>query len=512
VITLAAACWMLALANPLTLWDVGFQLSAMATAGLILFTPMLASAAARLWPGWMGGALTSPYASPSATAPRQSPEIVRGLFEDSVVVSLAATIAVAPLIAYTFGRVSVTGILANLLIVPAQPLITVWGSAGALAGALGATMPAQLLLWIAWPGLFWTVEVVERAASLPFASIEIANYGLTAMLATYVAMATLLWRKPIVNFFASLTRANRYDVGGALQRPVTLIATGLVMILVWWAYLVQPDGRLHLYFLDVGQGDAIFIQTPSGRQVLIDGGSSPQALSDELGAVMPFWDRSLDMVILTHADSDHMDAQTQVMERFDVERAISTHHTLESPDSAGWRAAVARKDLPVDSQYAGGWIDLGDGVALWTLSPAAEEYIGPDPENATSLVLKLVYGDFSALLTADAGLVSEYEWLANDAPLRATVLKAGHHGSRTSTSAPFVAAVDPQVAVIQVGAGNRYGHPHTEVLDNLAGRLVLRNDVDGRIHFVCDGREARYETETNSSVGRISLRQITPPP
>ena len=509
IVTLSAACLILALINPLTLWDAGFQLSAAATAGLILFTPVLAGAATRLWPGWLGGPLTSPYGSASggAKGPR-GPGVLRGLFEDSVVVSLAATAAVTPLIAYTFGRISATGMLANLLIVPVQPLITVWGSAGALLGALGIMLPAQLLLWAAWPGLFWTVAIVERAADLPFSTVEIARYGLGSMLITYALMGVLLWRRPISEWITSHVSGQGSGWRETVGRPAALLAAGLLTLLIWWAYLLQPDGRLHLYFLDVGQGDAILIQTPSGRQALIDGGDSPQALLSELGAVMPFWDRSLDMVVLTHADADHMDAQTQALGRFDVGQALTTKAALDSGDAAAWSHQLESHRVPVLAQHAGGWIDLGDGASLWVLNPDARGYVGPDPNNENSLVLKLVYGDFSALLTGDAGLASESDWLAAGAPVQATVLKTGHHGSRTSTGAPFVAAVDPQVTVIQVGADNRYGHPHEDALSNLAGRAVLRNDLHGRIHIASDGRLLWIECENDQ--GEMQLDPVLP--
>ena len=500
VISLAAACWFLALLNPLTLWDVGFQLSAAATAGLMLFTPILARAAARLWPGWLGGALSSPYLTDNSGGPGSSgaPSIVRGLFEDSVVVSAAASLAVMPLIAYTFGRVSVVGTMANLLIVPVQPLITVWGSAGALAGALGATIPAQLLLWSAWPGLFWTVQVVELAARLPLSSVEVAGYGLGAMVATYALMAGLLWRRRIVGTLASVQGKPLPDWHEAARHPAVIMSSALVALLIWWGYSSLPDGRLHVHFLNVGQGDGILIETPSGRQVLVDGGSSPQMLLSELGAVMPFWDRSLDMILLTHPDGDHMDAQTQAIGRFDVEMAVTTQAALDSGDAHAWLQQAERGGVPVTAQRAGGWIDLGDGIALWVINPDANGYIGPDPDNENSLVVKLVYGDFSALLTGDAGLASEAQWLAEDAPIQSTVLKVGHHGSRTSTGESFTAAVNPQVAVIQVGADNRYGHPHEEVLSNLAGHWVLRTDILGRVHIASDGQQMWVETETQN--------------
>jgi competence protein ComEC len=146
-------------------------------------------------------------------------------------------------------------------------------------------------------------------------------------------------------------------------------------------------------------------------------------------------------------------------------------------------------------QHAGGWIDLGDGVALHVLWPPPGGFDHEHADNENSLVVRLVYGEFSALLTGDAGLPSEDAWLRAGVPLRSTVLKVGHHGSKGSSGADFVRAVDPMVAVIQAGAENDYGHPHDEVLALLAGRTVLRNDRDGRIHLWSDGESMWMESE-----------------
>ena len=280
-----------------------------------------------------------------------------------------------------------------------------------------------------------------------------------------------------------------------LVSPVTLLAAAVLAALVWVAALAQPDGRLHVWFLDVGQGDGIFIQTPSGRQVLIDGGSSAQALLGQLGSAMPFWDRTLDLVVLTHPDADHMAAQVEAASRFAIDAAWETEASAASTASAAWRAAVEDAGAQVQIQHAGGWADLGDGVGLWVLGPPAQEFTGEDADNQNSLVAKLVYGDFSVLLTGDAGTAAEQALVAHSAPLPSTVLKVAHHGSKSSTGEAFVAAVNPPLAVIQVGADNDYGHPSTETLERLAGRLVLRNDQEGRVEITSDGRQMWVEKE-----------------
>ena len=273
------------------------------------------------------------------------------------------------------------------------------------------------------------------------------------------------------------------------------MVVGTVAVLVWVAALGRPDGRLHVWFLDVGQGDGILIQTPEGRQVLVDGGASGQALVGQLGAVMPFWDRTLDLVVLTHPDADHMAAQVEAAGRYGIEAAWETPASAADPASAAWRSAVETAGAQVQVQYGGGWADLGDGVALWILSPPGDGFAGEDADNQNSLVAKLVYGGFSVLLTGDAGTTAEQALVEQGAPLAATVLKVAHHGSKSATGAEFVAAVGASIAVIQVGAGNDYGHPNAETLVRLGERTILRNDEDGRIHLWSDGRQVWMERE-----------------
>ncbi len=481
LVSLAAACWVMTVATPLALWDVGFQLSAAATAGLIVLMPRMTAFIRRAIP-----------AAEKGTIPRG---LVNGLLMDGVASTIAASIMVTPLLAYHFGRVSVLGLVANLLIVPVQPWVMTAGSAGVVAGAMGLLPVAQGLIWTARLGLAWTVQVVDRMADLPGAEVMVTRMDGRSLAALYGVLALGV-------FYTRLAAWGRHalawlkNAGSArVMQPATAALLGVAALLVWWAVMTQPDGRLHVWFLDVGQGDGILIQTPGGRQVLVDGGPQPARLLSELGAVMPFWDRSLDMVILTHPDSDHMDAQVEAIRRFHVGQAVTSAPGAAQAECAPWHAALADRNTPLTTLHAGGWIDLGDGVALWVLWPPSTPIGGDEADNENSLVVKVIYGDFSALLTGDTGTASEAYWLATGAPLASTVLKVGHHGSAASTSPAFVGAVNPQLAVIQVGEGNRYGHPAPTVLETLAGCNVLRTDQVGRVHLTSDGRVVTLATQ-----------------
>ena len=506
LVSLAAACWLMTLINPLTLWDVGFQLSSGATAGLILFSTGVTEIFGKLWPGIKVGPSTGPVQLSAASLMDAAKRMCGGLVQDGLFVTIAANISTLPLVVYYFGRLSLVSLLTNFLILPVQPMIMLGGSAAVVVGVAGLGWLAGILLWLPWLGLVWTVTMVQWTAALPGASLAIVGYGSGALVFTYLIIFAVHWRSHLLVSWQNWWRG---QIGNWQRRIIGQTAvSGLAVgaILIWSLALSQPDGRLHLYFLDIGQGDGVLIQTPSGRQVLIDGGASPQLLFNQLGAVMPFWDRSLDIIAMTNPDKDHMGAQTEAPARLDITTALETAASQVNTDADAWRATLTAAGVDVRVQQDGGWVDLGDGVALWVLWPPAEIFMrgGASNEqlidNENSLVMKLVYGDFSVLLTGDAGLPAEMALLAAGAPVQSTVLKVGHHGSKGSSSHTFVQAVNPQIAVIQSGADNSYGHPHPETLANLTGQLVLRNDLHGRVHIYSDGQQMWLETEKGQPI------------
>jgi competence protein ComEC len=450
----------------------------------------------RLWPGFgQSGHLTG-----SGGAVEAGGSLLRGLIQDGLLVTLAANITTLPLVVHYFERLSVVSPLTNLLISPAQPFIMLWGGLGVILGIIGLWPLAQVILWIPYLSLWWTVSMVQWTAALPGANVEIMDYSSGALILTYAALALMRWRgwlRGRIEAARQITWNGEWV--GKLAGNGALAGLSVTAFLVWRIVLTGPDGYLHVHFLDVGQGDGIFIQTPSGRQVLIDGGSDSTRLFSELGAVMPFWDRSLDLLVLTHPDLDHMGAQVTLPDRYRVDGAVVSAVTLDQEDGDGWEAMMLAAGVPISTQGAGGWIDLGDDVALWTLWPMDESSarlsgVDGDDKNERSLVQKLVYGELDLLLTGDAGIPAERGLVRQSAALQADILKVGHHGSNSSSDPAFVAAVNPSIAVIQVGE-NRYGHPTQEVLDTLAGRLILRNDLHGRIHLWSDGAQMWLEGE-----------------
>jgi len=272
-----------------------------------------------------------------------------------------------------------------------------------------------------------------------------------------------------------------------------VLVLALLAAIAWFALARLPDGKLHVWFLDVGQGDAILIRAPDGRQILVDGGPSPAALLDELGEVLPFWDRSLDLVVLTHGDADHVTGLVPLLERYKVTAAVDGAQPGDR-ESAAWLAAVEAAGIPRVTATAGTRLAAG-ALVLTVLSPSAQGAGDAWSSNDGSLVLRLDYGETSVLLAGDAEEAAEQAMMDAGLQLAAKVLKVGHHGSAASTSTAFLAQVAPQVAVISVGAENRFGHPSPEVLRRLAGVQVLRTDEHGRIEVISDGQKLSVRRE-----------------
>lgn len=277
-------------------------------------------------------------------------------------------------------------------------------------------------------------------------------------------------------------------------RQVVLAVLILTNISVWvLVYSHKPSNLLGVYFLDIGQGDSIFIDSPTHGRILIDGGPDRRVLS-ELGKILPFGDRRIDVVMESHPDADHITGLVDVLKNYQVgaflepgvESDNHVHVTLEDE--------VKAENIPKLLARTGMIVDFHDGAKLLILFPNQD--VTHWETNDASIVAKLVYGDESFLLTGDSPKASEYKILSLGKDiLKSTVLKAGHHGSKNSTSLLYAEAVAPEYAIISAGKDNKYGHPTKEALDILhsVGAKVLATETAGgltgigTIEFETDG-------------------------
>lgn len=263
--------------------------------------------------------------------------------------------------------------------------------------------------------------------------------------------------------------------------------------MVWAPQVHTQHQPLTVSFLDVGQGDAIFITTPSGKQILIDGGRDASVLR-ELGSVMRWGDRVIDMVIATHPDSDHITGLPEVLKRYRVTTVLQSgvvHHS-----------AIADKLVEEAPHYAthtltarrGQVFDFGDGVRLHILFPDRE--VPTVETNTGSIVAVLTYADTAFVLSGDSPqAIEKYLVSVDNGLLRAQVLKAGHHGSKTSSATAWIGTIDPRYVVYSRGCDNSYGHPHADVVARFKQFEAQAFDTckSGRITFVSDGSEVQTQ-------------------
>ncbi len=276
-----------------------------------------------------------------------------------------------------------------------------------------------------------------------------------------------------------------------MRKLFILIILGALILfnVLAWDRAFNNAPELEVSFFDVGQGDAVFIETPAGYQILIDGGPNGVVL-DKLAKEMPLGDRTIDLIILTHPEHDHYGGLIEVLKQYQVENILWNGIIRETAEFKEWQKLIKEKDARIIIAQAGQRI-MFKTAYLEVLHPF-EDLEGQTSKsvNNTSIVLRLVFQDNSFLLTGDAFKAVEKELAAKN-ELKADVLKVGHHGSKTSSAEEFIQAVSPEIAIISCGLGNSYGHPHEEVLavlEKFAIR-ILRTDEDGDIKVVSNGKE-----------------------
>ncbi len=279
-----------------------------------------------------------------------------------------------------------------------------------------------------------------------------------------------------------------------LQRKSVFLILGILIVFnvyVWTVvYELTRPQFLEVNFFDIGQGDAIFIETPGGHQILIDGGPT-SAVLEKLGKEMPFWDRTIDLVVLTHPEHDHFAGLIEVLKRYDVDCVLWTGIVRDTGEYKEWKRLLKEEDTEVKIATLGQKVVTPE--AYFDILYPFEDLEGKEVKNTnnSSIALRLVFGENSFIFTGDLYKSIERQITDRGLYISSDVLKVGHHGSKTSTREEFLEKVNPKIAVISAGRDNRYNHPHPEVLEVLDkyGITVLRTDRDGDIKIISNGSE-----------------------
>jgi competence protein ComEC len=489
----------LLLLEPGNVNDPGFQLSVLATAGLISWGTGLARR--------LGGS---------------SPGPLRAWLAESLGVSLAAQAATLPAILLDFGRLSLVSPAVNLLVAPlVAPAMAAGGVAliGGLITVAGAPSGVAILAGLpAWALLGVLIALVRAGAGLPFASLTLEPPG--NVLAAAVSAGTLLgvvsersplWRvlgrarrrrppsRPAMALAPAGRRGTASGRGGMdRQRRILAVGLGAATLAIGLAAAHRPDGATRITVLDVGQGDSILVEGGGGSRLLVDGGPDPGRLRVALDQRLPPWDRRIDEIVLTHPHEDHVAGLPQLLARYHVARVFEPGMIGPGPGYAAWLAALAGGE---PARWA---LGTGDRLALDGIS---FRVLWPDPGgvplhpadggtaiNNVSIVLLGEVGGQRFLLTGDIEQAVEPQLLARGLP-SVELLKVAHHGSATSSTEPFLETARPGVAVVSVGAGNPYGHPAAATMSRLERNAarVFRTDLEGSVTVTFDaaGMHAR---------------------
>jgi competence protein ComEC len=483
--------------DPATISDVGFQLSAAATAGLLVWGTRCRD--------WLQTRL-----------PKRTP----GWLLESLAVSSAAQVATLPLVLLHFGSLSLVSPLANLLIAPlVAPAMLVTAVAFGSGVLIGLGAPALLFAPLALVGslvIGATIAIAHFCASLPMANVVLAEP--LNLLAAGACVAIVGWLvrprrvrgpAPTILQIAPITSTTREKSASAHPSHSLAAAAAIVTlaILLVAANGSRPDGRLHITVLDVGQGDAILLQGPSGGRALVDTGPDPDRLVSLLDQRIPAWDRRLDLVVLTHPHEDHVAGLAAVMDRYSIKEIAEPGMIGPGPGDAAYRRRLAELGRQSRILAAGDAVWL-DGIRMdvdWPL-PDTVPLNPPDTGtgiNNVSIVLDLHFGSRRVVLAGDVEQQIDQQLLAegiarDQRPL--DLLKVAHHGSGTATTDAFVEQMHPRVAVVSAGWGNPYGHPSPQTVARLAasGAKVYRTDLDGSVEISTNGTDL----VANSSGGR----------
>ncbi|MEW5868082.1 MAG: ComEC/Rec2 family competence protein [Chloroflexota bacterium] len=466
--TLLFVAAVMALFDPYVPWDVGFQLSFMATLGLVLYTDPLSQAFTR----FAGRRL-----------PADAARRLAGPVGEYFLFTMAAQVTTLPVTIYHFQRLSLSSLLANPLILPVQPPVMILGGLAVLVGLWIAPL-GQALAYLTWPFIGYTIRMVEFVAQHFTGSVALGAVSLPLVLAFYFVL--FAWPFVQTRLQASWAR----QAGDSVPRLawVLLLGLGVATIVVWQVVLSAPDGRLHLSVLDVSgdarSGDALLIQTPLGRTLLVDGGPSPSRLSDSLGRRLPLTRRSLDYLIVASVEPGQLDALPGVLERFPASNVLWSGAPLGTFEARSLQEYLAQAQIPVSKAQAGQVFDLGEGARLRVLTAGRD-----------GSVLLLEWGYFSALLPVGLNFESMQSLLNDPDPPAVTALLLTDSGYAPLNPPEWIARWQPQVVLLSVSAGDAHGLPDPEVLDSLAGYTLLRTDRNGWIELSTDGRGLWVEVE-----------------
>lgn len=465
--SLAFVALLLSLLDPNVLLDIGFQLSFLAVLGLGLFADPLSLRFRRIL---------------ETVFPIRVAKALHSFLNEPLIVSIAAQITTLPLIILYFGRLSLTALPVNALIVPAQSAVLLLGMAAAVIYAI---IPAlgTLIFWADLVFLSWTIAIVRAFADLRVAELVVDLDGrlIQAFYLLLIGGAMIhAARPPIWRELQDRVRRNTIIAAICAVSAVSLILTGAMII-------SRADRHLHVWLLDIGHSNAVLMQTPGGAQALVDGGRFPSRLLAAIGDRLPFYDREIEILAITHPDAWDIAALDSLLNRYAIGAVL--YHGQENHDDTfeRIRQRLRQSDTAIVNVRAGYKVELSDGVLIEVLHPQATPKI-TDRINDHVMTLRVTYGEASFLLTSDLSADGQREIAASGRAMHATVLQIPRHATARAIDDGFLDSVQPQITLLQSDKANRRGDPDSDTLAKFNETRLFRTDEMGTIHLRTDGK------------------------
>jgi competence protein ComEC len=463
--SLAFTAFLMSLLNPEVLWDVGFQLSFAATLGLVLYADPLAQAFLRLLGHYL---------------PVTAAEKLAGLLGEYCLFTLAAQLTTLPVTVYHFQRFSLSSLVANIAILPAQPPVMTLGGLALMLGLVYYPL-GQLAAPLAWPFVLFTIRVVEWFASLPGGVLVTGKITLFAVFLYYGLLLGLTFGGPALR---SWLQARWGNLKAVLSPALALVGLSIITVVVWQAALTAPDGRLHVTVLDVGSGDAVLIKSPGGHRVLVDGGSKTSLLSDALGRRLPAFARKLDYLVVAGISAEQIGALPRNLERFPPQAVLYAGSLLGTPEARALQQSLNQAQITTTPAETGQTLDLGDGSHLHLLAVSQR-----------GAVLQLEYGNFRFLLPIGLDFDTLTTLQADPTLLPVTALLLAESGYAPINPLKWIAKLRPQAILLSVAVDDRHGRPSAETLEAVEGYSLLRTDKNGWIELTTDGEEMSVQVQ-----------------
>ena len=485
--TLFGVAAVMTIFNPLYISDVGFQLSFAATLGLILYAQSFSEGLRKfvydILPLQTAKKLTKPFPRNLFLSIKRlfSPQFAQKTMKpisDLVLLTFAAQVTTIPIMAYHFNRLSVVSLIANPFILPAQPAVMILGGAADILGMLFEPL-GQLVAYIAWPFVAYTISMVNLFGNVSWAAFSVE----------FPFWAVILWYTVLLGVTFGLPRLKEFIQTMNMRFPkipvwAVLSSLTIIAILVWRSALSVPDGKLHITFLDVNSSDAILIQTPSGGNILINGGESISQLSSQLGSRLPLFNRELDWLIVASTQENQVNALPRLMERYPPKDVLWAGNVEASYPSRTLEAWLTEHEVRVTRAEQDQVLDLGDGATLTVVTSS--------PRGA---ILLIEYEGFRALLPvgADFDSLTELRFGAELEPVNLLLLADSGLGHLNPEE--WITHLDPQLVVVSVAANDFNNLPDESVLESVGERTLLRTDANGWIEVITDGAQVWVDVE-----------------